>query len=271
MIANAAFPRLAISCWLGVLGLGCGADPDRPEAFDAPPLSGGSPSGGSSASASGNGVGGTSNPLATARCRPPAGMSGSPHTIEEAITLLNALPKPTSVACFVESLDRPLTAYATSSTFSAQPALSAKSPRVFIKIDRLWLSVVIDGASSYLLELSHLQPDDLLSIKGEVQAPVYEPLAASAPYERVRFGNGTACGLCHFGEEPALGVDFTQAFASTAFRPRPETRVAMDALLMERQRCDFNAEPNRCGMLSAVFDGGAVVEEVFPSSMPTFF
>ena len=49
------------------------------------------------------------NPLGRARCRPPAGVSGYPKTTQAALDLLNALPKPTSVACFVESLDRPLT------------------------------------------------------------------------------------------------------------------------------------------------------------------
>jgi len=198
-------------------------------------------------------------------------MNGSPRTIEDATALLNALPKPTSVACFVESLDRPLTAYATSSTFSAQPAFSAKSPRVFIKIDRLWLSVVMDGESSYLLELSYLQPDEQRSVKGEVQMPLNDALQPSAPYDRIRYGSGTGCGLCHYGEEQVSSVSFTQAFASIAFRPRPDTRVALDSLLAERQRCDFTKEPHRCGMLSALFDGGPVVEEVFPVSMPTFF
>jgi hypothetical protein len=48
-------------------------------------------------------------------------------------------------------------------------------------------------------------------------------------------------------------------------------RVALDKLLAERQRCDWNVEPHRCEILSAVFDGGTVVEEVFPATMPTFF
>ncbi len=269
MIAVSALPRLAATCWLGLLGLSCSAEPGRPDASDAflPAL----PAGGGSAGLGGNGAGGSINPLGAARCRPPAGMNGSPHTIEEAIALLNALPKPTSVACFVESLDRPLTAFATSSIFSAQPALSEKSPRVFIKIDRLWLSVVMDGDSSYLIEFSYLLPGDMRSIKGEVQAPFNEPLAPSAPYDRVRHGTGTICGICHFGEEPAPGVSFTQAFASTPFRPRPDTRVSLDTLLLEHQHCDSSAEPHRCGMLSAVFDAGPIAEEVFPDSMPTFF
>jgi hypothetical protein len=79
------------------------------------------------------------------------------------------------------------------------------------------------------------------------------------------------CGVCHSLEEPAPSVSFTQAFASTAYRPRPETHVGLDSLLMELKMCNFEAEPHRCGMLSAVFDGGPVVEEAFPSSMPTFY
>lgn len=217
------------------------------------------------------GVAGAPNPLGTAKCRPPAGSNGSPQTIEEAVTLLNALPKPTSAACFVQSLDRPLTAYASNSTFSAQPALSTKSPRVFLKVNRLWISVVVDGAGSYLIEFSYLEPDDIRSIKGEVATPITEALVPSAPYDRVRYGSGTGCGLCHYGEELSPSVSFTQAFASTAFRPRPETRVNLDLLRREREACDWALEQHRCEMLSAVFDGGSVIEEPFPSSMPTFY
>jgi hypothetical protein len=266
MIAGTFFGRLIGTSLLGIFGFACSADPGRAEPLgDGGSASGGSPSAGYTA------VGGGPNQPAPTRCRPPAGVSGSPRTIDEAIALLNALPKPTSVACFVESLDRPLTVYATSSGFSAQPAFSAQSPRIFIKRDRLWLSVVMDGDSSYLIEFSYLQPDNLRSIKGEVQAPVNEQLAPGAPYDRVRYGAGTICGACHSLEEPAPSVSFTQAFASTAYRPRPETHVSLDSLSMELERCNFSAEPHRCEMLSAVLDGGPVVEEAFPISMPTFF
>lgn len=141
------------------------------------------------------------NPLGRARCRAPAGVSGSPTTTEEAIALLNALPKPTGVACFLESLDRPLYAYATSSVFSAQPALSAESPRVFLKLGSLWLSVVIDGDSSYLIEFGQRLVDaPLQSIKGELQLPLERAVSAHDPYERVLYGKGSVCGLCHYDE-----------------------------------------------------------------------
>jgi hypothetical protein len=252
---------------VATLALSCSADPGGA----SPPSIGPGDGMGGAAGGPATGVAGAPNPLGTAKCRPPAGLNGSPQTIEEAVALLNALPKPTSAACFVESLDRPLTAYASSSTFSAQPALSNKSPRVFLKVNRLWISVVVDGASSYLIEFSHLEPDDLRSIKGEVATPIAEVLVPSAPYDRVRYGTGTGCGLCHYGEEQASSVSFTQAFTSAAFRPRPETRVGLEALSREREACDWKLEPHRCEMLSALFDGGSVIEEPFPSSMPTFY
>jgi hypothetical protein len=96
-------------------------------------------------------------------------------------------------------------------------------------------------------------------------------LAPSAPYDRVRYGSGTGCGLCHHGEQQSPSISFAQAFSSAAFRPRPETRVGLETLVLERQACDWKLEQHRCEMLSALFDGGPVVEEPFPSSMPTFF
>jgi hypothetical protein len=244
---------------LGALGLGCGAEPG-----EAPPPS--SSVGGSGGAGGGSGL----NPLGRPRCQPPAGTTGSPGTIEEAVQLLNALPKPTSAACFVESLDRPILAYATSSPFSAQPALSKQSPRVFLQLGQLWASVVMDGESSYLIEFSYLQAD-MLSIKAEVMTPLEVALTPSAPYERVRMDGGTACGFCHYSERRAVNVTFAEAFESIAFQPRPATRVSIEGLAAEARACDVAIQPHRCEMLSALFDGGQVIEQPFPSGMPTFY
>src|SRR6185436_10338181 len=51
-------------------------------------------------------------------CKPATGVSGSPRTISEAIILINTLPRPTTLACFLEALDRPLSLYMTMSTSS---------------------------------------------------------------------------------------------------------------------------------------------------------
>ena len=186
------------------------------------------------------------------------------------MALINALPKPTSIACFVESLARPLAAYATSSVSSAQPALSSASPRVFLEFGQLWLSVVVDGEASARIEFGALQAD-MRSIKGEVQGPFTDPVAPSAPYDRILYNGGTGCGLCHNDEQQVTDITFATAFESTAFRPRPQTHVDLDVLAGDAATCDWSTQPNRCEMLWALFGGGPVAEQEFPSSMPTFF
>src|SRR5262245_6264496 len=42
-------------------------------------------------------------------CSPANGVSGKPANISEALILINTLPKPVTLACFIEALDRPLT------------------------------------------------------------------------------------------------------------------------------------------------------------------
>jgi hypothetical protein len=263
---------LAISC--AALGIGC-AQPGGTVggAAGAGPTAG---SGGAGA-AGGGGAGGAAGPtrvvpLGRERCRAPAGVSASPGTIEEAVQLLNALPKPTSVACFIESLARPLSAYATDSIFSAQPAFSYDSPRVFLKVNQLWISVVVEGKSSFLLEFG-FQPiaTELRTIKAELELPLAAPITPSVAYERVRFGTGTSCGLCHYDERPVDGVEAAGAFASVAFRPHEQTYVSIESLRRANLACDFQANFPRCELLSALFDGGPVVETPFPSEMATFF
>lgn len=249
--------------WTGLvaaacLGLsGCGSDATPPSA--------------TSSAGGGSNVPGV-NPLGRPRCQAPAGVNAAPRSVEEAVDLLNALPKPTSVACFVESLARPLQVYATSSPFSAQPAFATRSPRLFVKYDKLWLSVVIDGESSYLIEFGVLVDEQAMrSLKGELKLPLDAPVTHAAPFDRVRYDTGTVCGLCHLDERQDASISFTTAFASNAFRPRPDSRVSVDGLRIENQLCDWKAEPARCEMLSAVFDGGMVNEVQFPPSMRTFF
>lgn len=290
---------LATSVLVASLSLGCSA-PDDAAAPPGPPAgSGGSAqqdgagtggvaqagSGGALAAGSGGNVtpptgagsggalpGSNPNPLGHVRCQAPPGM-GSPGTIEQALALLNALPKPTSVACFVESLDRPLAISATNSFNSAQPALDSASPRVFIKIGQLWLSIVIAGEASKLLEFGYLLPDplELRSIKGELHFPLATEVAPGAPYDGVLYNGGSICRVCHFDERPETVPGLQNVFSSAAFRPRPDSRVPLERVRHEAQTCDWQVQPARCEMLSAVFDGGPVTEALFPEEMPTFF
>jgi hypothetical protein len=273
--------------FLALASASCGANPGESPPADlqmgagAAAGSGGAAAGGGGAGASGGSAGlgastggtaaaGGTTLLGRPRCTAPNGVSGSPQSIEDAVALLNALPKPTSIACFLESLDRPLAAYASNSASSAQPALSSASPRVFLQFGKLWFSIVIDGDSSDRIEFGALQ-DDMRSIKGELKGPFTDVVAPSAPYDRILYNSGTACGLCHASEQQVTSITFATVFESDALRPRPSTHVSLDSLAQANANCDFNAEPNRCEMLSALFDGGTVVEQEFPSSMPTFF
>lgn len=238
------------------------------------PTTGGSPSVPNTGGAPGTGGAqpGTPNPLGRYRCKAPEGVSASPQTIEDTVALINALPKPTSVACFVESLARPLTINATNSQFSAQPALSSASPRVFINIGQLWLSVVIDGDASDLIEFGYLLPNTFRSIKAELLLPAETTLAPSAPYDRLMYSDlGTICRLCHTAEQHEEVPGLANVFSSTALKPRPETLVSVDSLALTAQSCDWQSEPHRCEMLAAVFGGGQVIAGAFPDEMQTFF
>ncbi|HEY0463265.1 MAG TPA: hypothetical protein VGC79_03605 [Polyangiaceae bacterium] len=212
-----------------------------------------------------------------ALCQPPEGVSGSPRTIEEAVTLLNALPKPTSVACFLESLDRPLQAIATRNIVSAQPAFSAASPRIFLRLEQLVLSVVPEGGGSRLIEFSYLLEGDARSIKAELAAPLTEAVSASAPYQHTLptdpeglARGGTVCGGCHGGEERVKEIDFAPAFSSVAFRPNPSYQVSLEALAEAERSCDRAAQPERCAILTALFGHGPITQAEFPNTMVIF-
>lgn len=260
-------PTLLSAC-LAAVALACTAEVE-PLPLDGVAAHGGASGAGSAASGSG---GGGLHSLDRERCRAPDGISTSPQSTQQAVQLLNALPKPTTVACFVESLARPLSIYATSSRFSAQPARSFISPRVFIKTGAVWISVVVAGSSSYLIEFGEVVAGEQeRSIKGELQLPLFDVVAPSAPYDRIRDDPGTACRGCHYDERREDSIPFENAFSSVAFRPRPESRVSIDSLRLQNQSCDWQLEPERCEMLSALFDGGEVTETSFPIAMPTFF
>lgn len=207
--------------------------------------------------------------LVSETCSPPTGVSGSPKTIEDITRLINSLPKPLSVACFLKSLDRPLNVSLTSNTISAQPSGGSRSPRIFIMIDKLFISVVPEGPGRDVLEASFLTQSDM-SIKAEFDFPVVSSIPFSAPYEKIRYGNGTACAACHTRERPATQVTFASAFESIPLRPNDSTLVSVESFRQEVQFCDRTSEPERCEIIDAFFGGGEVKEKAFPPEMLSF-
>ncbi|MDX2055349.1 MAG: hypothetical protein SFV15_23300 [Polyangiaceae bacterium] len=203
-------------------------------------------------------------------CVAPKGVSGSPGTLSEVLTLINALPHPVTIPCFLESLERPLQVNATSSVFSAQPAVGNRSPRVFIFSGQMVLSVVPDGLGRNFLESSQLT-SATRSVKSEIEFPVDKPLGMADAFSRIPFNGASICGLCH-AEERRVSVDGTPGgFESKALKPRADTVVSVESMRKESLICDAAKEPERCAILTALMAHGAVHERAFPTQMETFF
>lgn len=197
----------------------------------------------------------------------------APTTIEEAVSLINSLPMPVSIVCFLQALQKPFQLVATRSTLSAQPADGEETPRFFLFYDKLIISVVPGGDGKDLVEFSYLV-STRDSVKGELEFPVTASLDAEAAYitSLNSRGTGTRCAVCHGGERPAATPtsDYPQtAYISRAIKPMNSQitpKFILDKISSECQQ----VRDERCDMLNALL--GATYERVlFPETMPTFF
>jgi hypothetical protein len=200
-----------------------------------------------------------------APCSPANGVSGRPENISQAIILLNTLPKPVTLECFLQALDRPLTIYMTSSDDSLQPSPGARSPRTFIINGPLVMSLVFDGIARDTLEFGY-RPEVSRSIKAEIVFPLTRDVNERTLFDRVRVTERTTqCGICHVGEAHEdfpgfpLGV-----FASDVIVPFPMEEVSIEAMMPEVASCDAAAEEYRCGLLTALFEQGELVPGTLP-------
>ncbi len=205
---------------------------------------------------------GSPEPRAPRECIAPDGL-GSPTTVEQAVALINALPKPTSLPCFLESLDRPLQIAATSSDRSAQPSSGDENPRLFITQDAMVLSVLSEGPGSDRLEFA-IDVGDGLSVKGELAFPIEVEIEAFEPYVQILRNPGTSCGACHDLEQHWETVGEVPVFASEALQYPAEDDVSPAYVGALAQGCDADATPQRCAMLTAVFAHGSVVPQRLP-------
>jgi hypothetical protein len=202
--------------------------------------------------------------------------ASSPRSIAEVVDWLNALAKPVSLPCFLETLARPLELYASESLFSAQPAVGRRSPRIFLFAEPLTMTIAAAGAGRHLLEFGERR-SDTTSLKGEIPFPVTAELREEDPFEHLisdlvpSDSVFTTCSACHDGERPDEAITFARAFVSQALRPLPAERVSLNELNAEARTCDFDAEPERCAMLSALFSQGDVVDGEFSSVLATFY
>jgi hypothetical protein len=189
-------------------------------------------------------------------------VSTQPGSVEQVVALINSLPMPVTVPCFLETLDRPLFAMAGRGVISLQPAVSARSPRIFLLSPKLVMTVVPEGKSGTVIEFGqYVEPGRTL--KAEIGFPVEKALSVAAPFDRIRSGAGTSCRFCHRDEEPQE-VGGAEAFVSTALAPTFRDVIELDRVRAERQACDPSAEPFRCAVLGALFDHGEVRAGTFP-------
>ncbi len=204
-------------------------------------------------------------PTDTRTCIAPEGM-GSPRDVDETLALLQALPEGADPACFVESLDRPLTVVATSSVVSAQPASGVSRPRLFLMGDTMTLSVVPEGDGAHLLEFG-LWLDPTTSLKAEFALPLAEGITVQDAFDRVQFDETrTGCGFCHLNEVVHETVDGVPRYASDALRPLPDTLVALEEVQAARDACAD--DDTTCALLRALLDHGAVQQGAFDRSVP---
>jgi len=202
-------------------------------------------------------------------CTVPAGTPRVPRTIDDVVAIVNALPEDASVACFLETLQRPLHVQASSSFQSLQPSAGDRSPRMFLVFDSLVMSVVPAGVGREAVELS-VQYPGFRSVKAEIGMPTRRKLTATDPYERILLPNhsGTVCSGCHSFEQPF--AELPGAFISTAFRPRPGADfVPLQFVTDQARTCDPAKEPERCAILAAIFEGEVIPYE-FPEDTPLF-
>lgn len=217
---------------------------------------------------------GASSPDADGNCPAvPAGVSSAPMTIPDTIALANALlgaRASLSLECFVSSLSRPVAVLGAASTFSLQPG-NATNPRIFIFSGSLIMSVVPTGAANNQIELAQYTTSATRSIKAQLVFPVSAPVTPADPYDSVRLGGGgTICGDCHTGEVVAPQVTATVGFESDVFQPLPTQIVPLQKMLDDTAGCDPQQDPERCAILSAVFNHGAATTGAFSPDARTF-
>lgn len=205
----------------------------------------------------------SSGPNSRVICKAPDGVNNDPRTIADVVALINALPKPVSVACLIDSLKGPFKVNATASEFSAQPAFGVEAPRIFLFYSPLLISVVPAGEGAKVVEVSdRTGPEE--SVKGEIPFPVTENIASDLPYLHIKYdqGDGTVCGTCHFSEVIAPSPYPPSAYVSRYLLPAAAYDVTAKEIEESAKRCAKTKLPE-CQILEALTSKGKLIQTSF--------
>ena len=208
----------------------------------------------------------------TPPCQPPKGVNNNPQNISDVILLLNSLPKPVTIPCYLQVLKRPLYANATASILSVQPAGDEDNPRIFLfSGNALIQSIVPLETSSKAIEFSFLL-DEVTSIKGEIEFPVTKELDSSYAYTSIlsKKSGGTSCASCHGVETKYFESFGLNAFASRAIKPFKTRDVPLSRLEARFAACGTKLTYD-CELIRALYLNGKLLPKTFPDAMKTLF
>ncbi|MBL7544163.1 MAG: hypothetical protein JNL11_10115 [Bdellovibrionaceae bacterium] len=189
---------------------------------------------------------------------------GRPKTIEDTINLINALPRPLSLECFLNSLKAPLNVFAVNSTFSAQPAVDQNSPRIFILQDKMVLSVAPAGIGRTLLEFSELN-GSIETFKGELEFPIEGTVTMDTILAKISQTSTTStCLTCHTSERKVAYKTLGSLYVSKILRPNESQRINSSYLKNQATACNPSINKHRCEVLNAIFVNGQAQDASFP-------
>jgi len=211
------------------------------------------------------GAEGDQSSTALSVCGEVAAPLGTPNSLTDVALLINSLPKPVTLDCFLKSLQRPLGIMAVNNTFSAQPAVGNESPRIFIVNSRLALSVVPAGSGRFLLEMSEPM-NGSQSWKAELEFPIAANVDTNQMFDHItdRATGNSRCTTCHAAEakQNYSGIGF--GFVSNTVRPNETQRVNNLYLRNQAYVCNPATNKYRCDILQAIFSNGVTQESSFP-------
>lgn len=185
-----------------------------------------------------------------------------PTDLTSFVEYLNALPRPVKLSCIVMNLGGPIELIATHSQRSAQPALSARNPRIFIRRGELLIGIVPSGSSSTLVELGQLLPNSSQSLKAEFILPIQSEQISEADgveHTRLSATGGTSCGTCHANETQVTLPNGARAFRSDILRFAAQEEVPLAQIEYEAQECARqNLRDERCLVYRALLSSGGI-------------
>ncbi|MDX2024385.1 MAG: hypothetical protein SF187_29350 [Deltaproteobacteria bacterium] len=211
-----------------------------------------------------------------AYCGPQAvAYAGPLNTTADLTTMLNSLPRPLDVPCFVAALPRPVAITATTSVISLQPASGRRNPRIFMQAGGgLITSITMVGEFSQHVETSEPEPNQPgFTVKGDLVFPRQEPLQEADFYSSLITPEGpSSCSGCHGGEYVAREVNGVNAFASRGLKPTRSQTVPIPDVQALADECTADDATPRCRMLRALFrDPQAILPLQFAPEILTIF